>query len=92
MSLLCTLLVSCVQYSTLYSKLGQIITAIYKHFPLNPPTPETFFSSNRHDFLKYCSRETPGTELREKYFFFSLEVYFIGVAKNVYLGVTGCVS
>ena len=37
---------------------------------LNPPTPETFFSSDLHDFLKCCSRETPEKELREKYFFF----------------------
>ena len=59
---------------------------------VNPPTPETFFSSDLHDFLKCCSRETPEKELREKYFFFSSEVYFIGVAKNVYLGVTGYVS
>ena len=34
----------------------------------NPPTPETFFASDLHDFLKCCSCETLEKELREKLF------------------------
>ena len=33
---------------------------------LNPSTPETFFASDLHDFLKCYSYETPEKELREK--------------------------
>ena len=33
---------------------------------VNPLTPETFFASDLHDFLKCCSCQTPEKELREK--------------------------